>query len=69
MQVFLRRFGSLSESKNTPTRTPTNLLGRAASYFIAKLVDRALGSQEKHRDFQTFCYLLGRASIIAHLST
>lgn len=43
----------LVRKKNTPTRTPTNLLGRASSYFLAKLVDRALGCQEKHRDFQT----------------
>lgn len=42
--VFLRWFGSLSEWKNTPTKTPMKHLDRAASYFIAKLVDRALGS-------------------------
>lgn len=43
----------LIRKKKTPTRTPTNHFGRASSYFLAKLVDRAVGSQGKHGDFQT----------------
>lgn len=49
---FLRWFGSLSEKKkkSTPTKSP----GWTDSYFITKLVDRALSSQERHQDFQFF---------------
>lgn len=58
------------KKKSTPTKTPTKSPGWTDSYLIAKLVDRALSSQEKHQDFQDFFLLIwwGMATIFAHPS-